>query len=202
MGPDRAVISTLLILAAVLTCPAAGGAQPDALRQVQDPRQRFTISIPAAWEVRTSTGDPAVEASSPPSPGDLPDTVNVIVRDLPWFLTPQACIGKAIQIMRIGGTQFKTLDEHPEELGGLHAYVHAYTWRTRSGADRRSYQVCAMLTRRAFLLIGTTANSPSHVRDNLPVLERIMDTFRPKGVPRLAPEKPTPDPGDGDAGNR
>lgn len=196
MRLGRAVISAALAVAAALASPIVGGAQSDALRLVHDPRHRFTIDIPVTWEVRTSTGDPAVEAKSPAPLGELSDTLIVIVRDLLLSITPQTCVRQARQVMRIMGTDFKTVDEHPDELGGLHAYIHAYTWRTRAGVDRRSYQVCATLSRRAFVLIGTTTNIPERVRERMSALERIVSTFRPEGGPAPAPEKPSREPGE------
>ncbi len=195
MRVGRAAFLAVLAIAAVLVSPIAGGAQSDGFRPVQDPRDRFTIGIPATWEVRTSTGDPAVEATSPAPAGELPDSLDVIVRDLPWPISPEACVQRAEQVMRLLGTGYTTVDKHPDEIGGLQAYSHAYTWRTRAGVVRRSYQVCATLSRRAFILIGSTTDTPARVRERMPTLERIMDTFRPKGAPPAAPEHSRPEPG-------
>ncbi len=170
----------------------------DGFRAVADPHDRFTISVPRTWQVRTSDGDPSVEAKSPAPTGALPDTLDVIARDFSTTLTAEECVQKAEWLMRLASVDFKTVEKRPGSLAGLNAFAHAYTWRTRSGADRRSYQVCVTVNRRVFVLIGSTANDPTYVRDRLPVLQRMIETFRPKAVPtaRLETLKISPETGD------
>jgi len=72
-----------------------------------------------------------------------------------------------------------TLEEGPITFNGMQAYTRDYVWRTGTGAPRRSVQTCVTVGRRAFLLVGTTANTPAAVQDDLPQVEHIMATFQP-----------------------
>ncbi len=178
-----AVAIAVLTLVTTLAFSAVRTAQADRLRPVQDPRDRFTISVPEAWEVRTSTWEPAVEAKAPAREGGLPDTLQVISKDLTTSLTAEDCIAKAEWLMRYVSVGFKTVEKHPETIAGLSGFAHEYTWRTRSGVERRSYQVCVPVSRRVFMLIGNTTETSLSARGGLGEIARIIATFRPKGIP-------------------
>jgi hypothetical protein len=170
------------------------------LSVVKDPERRFTIAVPVNWKVHTSTSAraAAVSAESPAVPGQLPDSVDVITQDLPVAISPQGCAEKAAQVMRFTIHSWGTLHEGSATLAGLPAYSRSYTWRTRGGQDRRSVQTCVTLGRRAFVIVGTTANTQSGVQQDLPNLEQIMATFRPNTSNLPVAELPyTPHPREG-----
>ena len=81
--------------------------------------------------------------------------------------------------MRFTIHQWTTLEEGPGTLAGFRAYSRQYTWRTGTGQERRSIQTCVTPGRRAFVIVGTTNNSPKGILRDLPELERIISTFRP-----------------------
>jgi hypothetical protein len=163
----------------LLIAAVASGDEPLPLRTVRDPQGRFTIDLPTAWQVVTSYRDPAVAAKSPAQSGDLPDTVTVIVHDLPFAISPENCARQVAQLMRLLIHHWETVSEGAVTFSGLAAYSRTYTWRTKTGEDRRSVQTCAVMGPRAFVLIGTTMNTPDRVNDDLPRIVRIMSTFRP-----------------------
>jgi hypothetical protein len=105
--------------------------------------------------------------------------VDVITQDLPTAITPQGCAGQAAQVMRFTIHQWTTLHEGPATLAGLPAYSRSYTWRASVGQVRRSIQTCVTMGRRAFVVVGTTANTQAGIQQDLPRLQQIMDTFRP-----------------------
>ncbi len=148
---------------------------------VKDPENRFTITVPANWAVQTSTGarKPAVSAQSPAASGQLPDSVEVITQDLPTAISAEECADKAAQVMRFTIHNWTTLHQGAVTLAGLPGYSRAYTWHTSSGQDRRSDQTCVTVGRRAFVVIGTTANDQRRVQQELPQLQRIIATFHP-----------------------
>ncbi len=165
------------------------------LKNVRDPLGRFTISVPAAWNVQTSTSSraAAVETAAPAKAG-LPDTVDVIVQDTFTALSPQACVGEADVVMRFTIHNWTTVRQGMTTLGGLPAYSRVYVWRAQTGQQRESVQSCVTVGRRAFMVVGTTANTPINVRQNLPQLQQIMNTFRPlaSAPPPEAPTTPGP----------
>ena len=168
-----------IALAIVPLIVSLSPAQSEDLRSVGDPQHRFTINIPVTWQVRTSSGDPAVSALSPAPAGEMPDSLEVIARDLPSPISPEACVDTVERMMRFWVHDLRTVEKGPDELAGLEAYSHAYAWRTRGGVDRRSQQVCVTVGRRAFVLTGSTTNTPEHIAERLPALARLMETFRP-----------------------
>jgi|GEM_PF-990406 len=180
--------------AAVSPVPAGGtsATQTANLRTVDDPKHRFTIAVPATWHVQTSTGDPAVVASSPAPAGKLPDSVDVIVRDMPMQLTPEGCVKEAGRVLVYAIHSYTTLSQGPETIGTLPAYTHTYAWHTKTGEARRSLQVCTTIGRRAFVMIGTTNDSPEAVRQTMPVLTRIIETFRPAAAQPEVEQPPKP----------
>ena len=179
-------------IGSLLAAAVARGAQPVALHTVRDPQGRFTIDMPDAWQVVTSYHEPAVSAKSPAPPGELANTVTVIARDLPLAISPENCARQVAQLMRLMIHSWETLSEGAVTLGGLPAYSRTYTWRTKTGQDRRSVQTCAVMGRRAFVLIGTTMNTPARVNDDLPEIVRILNTFRPATSPAPEPTQDAP----------
>lgn len=178
-------IAAALALSAAMTAVlsmADASAIPMLLQTIQDPAARFTIRVPATWQVVTSSGDPVVEARSPVPVGQTPSTVDVIVRDMRAALSPESCVRQAETVMRYVIPSFKTLSESPKTIGGLPAYAHAYTWLTRGGEERRSLQVCVTIGQRAFVVIGTTGNTPDRVRHDMPTLTQIIETLHPNPV--------------------
>jgi len=178
-GAARLALLAVACLGGLLIAGVASGDEPLPMQTVRDPQGRFTIDLPAAWQVVTSYRDPAVAAKSPAQSGDLPDTVTVIVRDLPFAISPENCARQVAQLMRLMIHRWETVSEGAVTFSGLAAYSRTYTWRTKTGEDRRSVQTCAVMGRRAFVLIGTTMNTPDRVNDDLPKIVRIMSTFRP-----------------------
>lgn len=192
----RTVAAALALAAAMTAVLSRADASifPLVLRTVQDPEARFTIRVPVTWLVATSSRDPVVEARSPVPAGQTPSTVDVIVRDLPEALSPESCVRQAETVMRFLIPSFRTLSESPKMIGGLPAYSHAYTWVTRGGEERRSLQVCVTMGTRAFVVIGTTGNTPDRVRHDMPTLTHIIETLHPNPF--------TPEPGILGAGSR
>ncbi len=178
MRTATTILALVAAMAVVLARPDASGWSM-VLRTVQDPRARFTIRVPATWEVHTSSGYVVVEAIAPVPAGQTPSSVDVIVRDLPAAISAESCVHQAETVMRYVIPSFKTLDESPKTIGGLPGYSHAYIWRTRDGEERRSLQVCVTLGHRAFIVIGTTGNTPVRVRRDMPTLTRIIETLHP-----------------------
>src|SRR5207245_7590082 len=106
-------------------------------------------------------------------------TMEVISPDILRPLTPGSCGWQAAQVMWFTIHPWTTLEEGPGPLAAFRAYSRRYTWRTGTGEERRSIQTCVTPGRRAFVIVGTTNNSPKGILRDLPELERIISTFRP-----------------------
>jgi hypothetical protein len=176
--------ATVAGLAAPSSAPVVAQSPAASQVLVKDPENRFTIMVPANWAVQTSTSAraPAVTAKSPVAGGQLPDSVDVITQDLPTPINAQECGDKIAQVMRFTIHRWTTLHEGAATFLGMPAYSRAYTWRTNAGQERRSDQTCVTMGRRAFVVIGTTANDQRAVQQELPQLQRIIATFHPNTI--------------------
>jgi hypothetical protein len=186
-------LAWLSAAAAIVLSASAAFAAPAPLpsKVARDPLNRFTISVPSAWSVQTSTAarSPAVTAKAPTLTGGLPDSVYVITMDLIVPVTPQGCLVEADRVMKFGIHDWTTVSEGPAKLGGLPAYSRTYTWKAPTGQMRYSVQTCATIGPKAYMVVGTTADTRSAEQHDLPVLTEIMGTFRPNtaNVPSKAP---------------
>ena len=189
----RAVPGAAAVVVAMMIFTSMALTEGAALKIVRDPLGRFTINVPATWNVETSTSSraAAVKATAPATSG-LPDSVDVIVQDMPTALSPQACVGQADTVMRFTIHSWTTVRQGATTLGGLPAYSRVYDWRVNTGQERESVQSCVTRGRRAFMVVGTTTNTPTTVRQKFPQLQQIMNTFRPlaSAPPPGAPATP------------
>ncbi len=172
-------LSALVVAALIGVLLAAGAGQALALRTVTDASDRFTIGVPATWEVKTSSGDPALAATAPASGKLTPDSVNVIVRDMPMALSPQSCVQEAQSVLKYVIHSYTKVSEGPQKVAGLPAYSYEYDWQTKTGEPRRSIAVCTTIGHRAFMIVGTTENTPAKVQAVMPEIAQIVQTFRP-----------------------
>jgi hypothetical protein len=173
-------------LAAAAAVPGAGPGPGG--KTVRDAGNRFTLRIPSTWEVYPPARGQALLARGPAGTGALPDTLDVIVEDTAMPLSPAACVGEAERFMRFAIHSWTDLGSAPTTVGGRPAYEHTYVWQASTGNQRRSVQVCVTQGRRAFMLIGTTENTPAQPSAGLLVIMRIIDSFR------INPEAPPPAP--------
>jgi len=190
MSIVRTALAAVQILAATALLPAGVRADaPDvrdageSYRTVHDINNRFTIEVPAAWKVTTSRGDPALSALASSTDGSLPASLVVIVRDLPVAITAETCVSEAQYVMRRAIQRYASVAVGPDRIGSLPAWSHAYIWTTKTGEERRSIQTCVTVGRRAILAIGTTANRPARLRDDMPALTRAIQSLHPAAIP-------------------
>lgn len=186
--PLRAAIWIVLVVfalspAAVQADPPEAGAAGAPYKTVHDLANRFTIEVPADWTTTLSRGDPALAAISPSTGGDLPASLDVIVRDLPVPISAETCIYEAQYVMRRAIQRYASVTAGPDHIGSLPAWSHVYIWTAKAGQERHSIQTCVTVGRRAILAIGTTANRAERLRDDLPALTRAMQSLRPAAAP-------------------
>lgn len=184
-----AVFLIALLAAAAQAAPLDVRGAGESYRTVHDAKNRFTISVPAAWTVTTSHGDPALTAVSSPTDGGLPASLVVIVRDLPVAISPETCVYEAQYVTRRAIQRYASVTAGPDHIGTLPAWSHAYVWTAKTGEERRSIQVCVTVGRRAILAIGTTGNRPARLRDDMPMLSRSIQSLRP-AAGASDPERP------------
>jgi hypothetical protein len=159
--------------------PAAFGDEAPTLVAVPDLRHVFSLSVPTTWQTKTTKGDTAISAVSPPVGDDPPDTVEVVVRDTMIGITDaQSCEEKAKWVMRVWlHKKFTTLSEGPATIGGLPSYAHTYTWTTPGGDQRWSTQACVVQQGKVYVLTGTTAYVPPAAPARAGLIMTILNSF-------------------------
>jgi len=158
---------------------AAFGDEAPALTAVEDLRHVFALSVPTTWQTTVTKGDTAVSAKSPVTSDELPDSVEVVVRDTILGVTDaKSCEDKVKWVMRVWlHKQFTTLSEGPTTIGGLPSYGHIYTWTTSTGAQRWSTQACLVRGGRVYVLTGTTAYEPPAAPAHADLIMAILNSF-------------------------
>jgi hypothetical protein len=162
----------------------AGGAAPaafgdEALTPVQDLRHVFTLSVPATWQTKATKGDTALSAVSPAVGEELPDTVEVVVRDTTFGVTDaKSCEEKVKWVMQVWlHKKFTTLSEGPTTIGGLPSYGHTYMWTATNGTQRWSTQACMVQQGKVYVLTGTTAYDPPSPPARAGLIMQILNSF-------------------------
>jgi hypothetical protein len=185
-----ALPAVLVIAALMASVPAT--AQAPALKPVRDPQNRFTISVPAAWNVTTQTKNPSVEAKSAAPKTGLPDSLDVTVYDWSAPLSAKQCISESDLVLRYAIHSWTTVKEGPATIGGQPAYQRVYNWKASNGEARQSVETCVTSGRRVFAVVGTTDNTPAKVTSTMPLLESATASLQPNltNVP-AAPATPS-----------
>jgi hypothetical protein len=172
-----------LVAAVVIVALAATGtvtAQNLTLKAVRDPQNRFTIGVPASWNVTVQSKNPSVEAKSPAAkPSALPDSLDVTVYDWRVPISAQDCISESDLVLRYAIHTWTTVKEGPATIGGQPAYSRVYNWKASNGEPRQSVETCVTHGSRVYVAVGTTDNTTAKVNTTMPVLQRAIATLQP-----------------------
>ncbi len=188
-GAMRERLAVSLVLAALLSATPSiiAAAQPVGTHTILDPGGRFSISFPTEWQVETSaSGKPAVIGAGPNQPGEFRINVNVVVEALPAAMSAQDFAVASEPALRTIFHEFTVAQEGPAQIGGRAAYYRYYTWRTNTGVSVYQIQVYLTTEQTGFVMTGSTINDPARLRTDLPVLARIIESFRLAGAPPSA----------------
>jgi len=146
---------------------------------VSDLGGRFTISFPAEWDVQTPEGDkPAVIGVAPAIGQAVRPNVNVVIDALQGPVSSEELAQAAEQTLRAIFHEFTVVKEGRMQIGDQRAYYRYYTWQTNTGVTLYQLQVYITVGRRAFVVTGTTENDPQRIRDSMPLILRIINSFR------------------------
>jgi len=171
---------------------AMAGAIPPALAQastsltqaplpqsVTDPKGRFTMNFPSDWEIVTSSeGTIILTANGPFYAGSRP-TINVVVEgSLPEATSPQDLAAASEQGLKVILHNYTVIRESNERVQGRLAYYRYFTWETNTGMVMSVVQMYFTEGRTGFVITGNTINEPERVLHDMPVVNRIIETFR------------------------
>ncbi len=173
------VFTAVLCVTPVRTAGAQSAAPPAGGQTVRDPGGRFSITVPAGWEVETNaSGSPSMIAAAPSAPGEFRININVVVQALKAPLSPEALAQAAEAGLRVLFHEFTVVQQGPAQIGGRPAFYRYYTWRTNTGVSVYQVQVYFTAARTGFAITGSTLNDPARLRTDLPLIAQIIDSFR------------------------
>ena len=182
----------VLAIAVVAALATAGAvtAQNLSLKLVRDPQNRFTIDVPASWNVTTQAKNPTVQAKSPAPSATLSDSLNVTVYDWKTPLSAQACISESDIVLRYAIHTWTTVTQGPVTIAGHPGYSRVYNWKA-GNEPRQSVETCVTHGNRVYVAVGTTDNTPAKVNATMPVLQHAIATLQPNLTNVPAPTEPS-----------
>jgi hypothetical protein len=110
--------------------------------------------------------------------------VNVVIDTLQSPVSSEELAQVAEPTMRAIFHEFTVVQEGRMQIGSLPASYRYYTWRANTGAALYQLQVYMTVGSRAFVITGTTENDSQRIRDSMPLIVRIINTFRPSLPPQ------------------
>jgi hypothetical protein len=175
-----APMATIAAEAARQTAPAP------AMREVTDPRGRFTIGFPDGWAVRwTGNGElrlagegvhDAVVGIGPAGGDGSRASVIVDVRVLPYGMSASAAAADAERGLR-RLPSYQSLTAGPSTVGGSPAFHRVFT-HVDHGVRLFQVQMYVADGRRLYVLSGTTRTGRTQIPRDFPMLLQIIGTFR------------------------
>ena len=186
-----------VVLATAVPVPAQPAGQPPAqpqpVRRLADPLGRFTIEYPTDWTVNSHVVD-AGKAGTVFSGFSNQGYVDVSLGESSEPITAEG-FGRQVEAQRRKNIpDYQQLQDGIANLAGNRAYYVYFTGTEKTGAAKdfnfyslRVYLVILVqrtppatgTTSRGFWLTGGTRNDPQSVRDNVPLIQRIIWSFRP-----------------------
>jgi hypothetical protein len=188
-------VCVIIVLAASVPAPAQPGgppapAQPPQVKRLADPLGRFTIEYPTLWTVNSHVVEPN-KAGTVFSGFSGPTTtyVDVSLGEQAAPVTAEG-FGRSVETQRRQqDASLRQLQDGATDIAGTPAYYVYYTVTTQgvSYYCLRVYLVIAAqraspgtgTAYRMFWLDGGTRNDPRWVEPNVPLIQRIMWSFRP-----------------------
>lgn len=177
MRPTR---TTICAIAALLCATSIGPAWATAplVQSITDPNGRFTMSFPADWQVATKAeGMITALGVGPIEPGRRA-SVNVVVESLPSAMSPAVYAGHAERLVQVTFHHYTVIQQGEAVVAGRPAYYRYFTWEPNVGPAVYQIQVYFTLGQTGFVVTGGTLNDPDRIRDDVPVLVQIINTFR------------------------
>jgi hypothetical protein len=176
-----AIRGTVLACAAIAAAAGSVGparAQAPLTQVVSDPNGRFVMSFPADWKVVTrARGMNALDGTGPAKGGRGP-AVNVAVASLGEFMMPQAYAAQFEELAKATLRHYSVVRESPVTVNGHPAYYRYVTGTTVAGAPVYEIQVFFTENQTGFVVTGRTVNDRARVLQDMPLITRIIGTFR------------------------
>lgn len=145
---------------------------------ITDAQGRFTMAFPADWEVATrAEGMIVLLGQGPVAAGSRP-TVNVVVEPLTEPMSAHDYAVAAERLVKATLHNYKVIQESDATVLGRPVYYRYLTWEANTGV--KMYQLQLFLTdgQTGFVVTGSTIAQRERILHDMPLVQRIMQTFR------------------------
>jgi hypothetical protein len=147
-------------------------------QSVTDAQGRFTIKFPGDWQIVTQAQSMiALFGAGPTNAGSRP-TVNVVSEPLTSPLSPQTYATAAGRLARVTLHNYTVIQESGATVRGRPAFYRYMTWETNTGVTLYQLQVFFTEGLTGFVVTGSTVNQTERIRQDIPLITRIIETFR------------------------
>lgn len=141
----------------------------------------FSLTYPNAWEVTRGDGTVAVMVLGPAPAGiaSLRLNVNVTIERVPAGMTVDQFEAASESRMGLVFNGYHRLRADRTSVAGRPAIVRYYTWKRNDGLELYQIQLYILADERAYVVTGTTATKSVALQQEVGLLLRIIQTFRP-----------------------
>jgi len=176
----RSIQTTIYILVALLCATSMGPAWATAplVQSIIDPNGRFTMSFPADWKVVTRSEGMVAALGVGPIEPERRAAISVVVEMLPSPMSPAVYAANAQRLALVTFHHYTVIQEGEATVAGRPAYYRYFTWEPNVGPTVYQIQIYFTLGQTGFVVTGSTVNDPERIRDDVPVLVQIINTFR------------------------
>jgi len=162
---------------------AARAELPPLPQSVADSQRRFAMNFPSDWEVVTQAQSMvALLGAGPLNAGSRP-TINVVTESLAGPMSPQAYAAAAQRLASVTLHNYAVIQESNAAVQGRPAYYRYMTWEMNTGVTLYQLQVFFTEGLTGFVITGSTINEPERVLRDMPLITRIIETFRVAQAP-------------------
>jgi hypothetical protein len=179
--PCRRFGVALLVAAAAVAGLASvtpGQSAGQTLRDAADPQGRYTISVPADWDVRTVPyqGDIMLAALGPADADGIRPTLTVYVVPQRQSMSSEGVAKSAeAELQRL--PDYAPVGQGPTTVDGLPAYYRDFT-RTRAGRSFYQMQVYVARGLSVYVISCSILNNPELIERDSPLIRKITRTLR------------------------
>jgi len=160
---------------------AGAAAAPDEVplpQSVADSQGRFTMKFPGDWQIVTQAQSMIALFGAGPANADSRPTVNVVTEPLTSPLSPQAYAAAAGRLAQVTLHNYTVCQESGAIVRGRPAFYRYMTWETNTGVTLYQLQVFFTEGLTGFVVTGSTINETERIRQDIPLITRIIETFR------------------------
>lgn len=177
----RASIVRIAAAAALILVMGTAAAGQDTWATFKHQAFGFSLTYPYGWEITSEDGTLAVMVLGPAPAGidSLRLNVNVTTERVPAEMTVDRFEALSESRMGLVFNGYQRLRADRTSVAGRPAILRYYTWKRNDGLEIYQIQLYILIPERAYVVTGTTATKSVALQQEVGLLLRIIQTFRP-----------------------